>query len=208
MYDLFVLSSCCINFTFFFSSNSCYCRGTGVNPMHRLKALRKACKWSQIMIPMVMGNLSSVKSLYINLYIPLNLYLEPSLIQLLTFVYGPLGMFLRTWIFLLSLLEMPKGIEMQNTNLSFVKWIFFLIPVYLIQVWTSYIMYILDSSIDLLLKLWIHCNDLFCSCSLFWSSLAHSELSSVFYDKVLLLAWGYVQFMTCFLHYYLLLLMK
>lgn len=30
--------------------------------------------------------------------------------------------------------------------------------------------------------------------SLSWCSLAHSELSSVFYEKVLLLAWGYVTF--------------
>lgn len=93
MYDPFVLHlSYGITLIFISVLNSYYCRGTRVNPMHHFKPQRRACKWSQIMIPMVMRNLSSVKSLYINSYIPLSSYLEQSLIQLLTFVYGPLGM--------------------------------------------------------------------------------------------------------------------
>ena len=84
----------CFETCFILVLNSIYCRGTRVKPMHHLKARRRACSWSQIMIPMVMRNLISVKFLCINSYIPLNLYLEQCLILLHTFVYGLLGMFL------------------------------------------------------------------------------------------------------------------
>ena len=54
----------------FLSSMSRFVRGTKVNPMHYFTALMTLLKWNLIMIPMVMRNLSSVRSLYTNLYIP------------------------------------------------------------------------------------------------------------------------------------------
>ena len=69
--------SYCRSFCFIFSacfdllsSMSRFVRGTKVNPMHYFTALMTLLKWNLIMIPMVMRNLSSVRSLYTNLYIP------------------------------------------------------------------------------------------------------------------------------------------
>lgn len=73
-YYYFYRRSFCFIFSACFdllSSMSCFVRGTKVNPMHYFTtALMTLLKWNLIMIPMVMRNLSSVRSLYTNLYIP------------------------------------------------------------------------------------------------------------------------------------------
>ena len=72
-YYYFYRRSFCFIFSACFdvlSSMSRFVRGTKVNPMHYFTALMTLLKWNLIMIPMVMRNLSSVRSLYTNLYIP------------------------------------------------------------------------------------------------------------------------------------------
>lgn len=100
-----------------------------MTPMHHFQTRRKACKQNQIMIPMVMRNLSSVKFLYINSYTLQNLYLEQYLIQLLTFVCGPLGMSINGTVVLFSTNNAGAPQEIQDWNLTR-----FYLSIYL-QIW-------------------------------------------------------------------------